>query len=81
MGDIIQLQGKKKSPKKLDTTKIDKWVFLDTRLSWAAKGIMTYVLAAGRRVEINELVELAAGDLFINKAIQELFKSGYIDLK
>lgn len=81
MGNIIKFQEGKKRPKKLDTRKIDKEVFLDPKLSWAAKGIMAYVLAAGRRVEINELTELAPGDLSINKAIQDLYKGGYIDLK
>lgn len=79
MPKVIPLQRKKKIPK-LNMHRINNNVFADARLSWAAKGIYTYLMITGTQINVDMLKGMAPGDIYVAKAVRELIDNGYVDV-
>lgn len=73
---------KKERPTLFVAARITEELFLDNRLSWAAKGIAAYVAAKGPQT-VSQLSELSEVDTkySIKQAIQELIDNDYMALK
>lgn len=83
MGEIIKFKNSKKQNPFISSY-IERWIFEDKNISWAAKRIVAYMLAMHKsgNIFVKDLYDMVPGQYKeqTSKAIKEL-KANYINLK
>ncbi len=81
MGDIIRFKPKENS-RTFTNAYIERWIFEDTSLSWAAKGLLAYLLAVQHSdIRVKDTTEMCPEEFVpqMKRAIQELTED-YINI-